>query len=183
MKHRAIAICGLIGSGKSQVGQYLSRLGHTVIDCDDIARQLACDSDIIAKVRQLLGSESIADGKLDRAYIRSVVFGNSELLASYSGIFSSAVADKVIDIASRTPVIFVQLPIFDAVKLDWYRVWNVVCNNSTRVDRTVERDSTTIDDVLAISSRQIAVVGTDTIDNSGSIAQLYQQVDKLLATL
>ncbi len=183
MKHRAIAICGLIGSGKSQVGSYLGQLGYTVIDCDNIARQLACDNDIIEQVRQLLGECSIDNGHLNRPYIRSVVFSDSSLLAKYSAIFNNAVSSMVIDIISNMPLVFVQLPIFSAVAYNWYRVWNVVCSGDVRISRTVARDNTSVDDVVAISNNQVVPICTDTIDNSGSIVQLHEQIDTLLATL
>ncbi len=183
MKHRAIAICGLIGSGKSQVGSYLGQLGYTVIDCDNIAHKLSCDSDIIEQVRQLLGECSIDNGQLNRPYIRSVVFGDSSLLADYSAIFNNAIARAVIGIISDMPLVFVQLPVFSAVAYNWYKVWNVVCSDDVRISRTVARDNTSVGDVVAISNKQVVPTCTDTIDNSGSIVQLHEQIDTLLATL
>lgn len=183
MKHRAIAICGLIGSGKSQVGSYLSQLGYSVIDCDNIARQLSNNSNILEQVRQLLGECSIDNGQLNRPYIRSVVFEDSNLLAKYSAIFNSAIANQVLTAIDNASLVFVQLPVFSAVAYNWHRVWNVVCSDTVRINRTVARDNTSVDDVVAISNNQVVPVSTDTIDNSGSIAQLHEKIDALLAIL
>ncbi len=183
MKHKAIAICGLIGSGKSAVGSYLDKLGYTVVDCDDIARQLATDSNIIAQVQALLGECSISQGQLDRGYIRSVVFADSALLAQYSNIFSSGVADRVLDIISNNSIVFVQLPIYDAIPYSWHSVWNVVCNQDIRLHRTIARDNTSAQDVMDISNQQQPVMGTVTIDNCGTLQQLYDNIDRLLLTL
>ncbi len=183
MKHRAIAICGLIGSGKSTVASYLVTKGYNVIDCDDIARELSQDSDIIAKVHNLLGDASINDGTLNRQYIRSVVFDDITLHHSYSQIFTEAVESRVLDIIASCALVFVQLPIFDAIHYQWHAVWNVVSDDSVRIARTVARDNTSIEDVQTISSRQHSVEGADTIYNCGTIQQLHDNVDILLATL
>ncbi len=183
MKHRAIAICGLIGSGKSQVGRYLVDKGYDVVDCDIIARQVSNDKNILFEVSQLLGEDSIVDGKLNRPYIRSVVFSNSQLLAQYSDIFNHAIRDALVDSIKDMPLVFVQLPVYDAIEYHWYRVWNVVCDEAVRIGRTVSRDKTSTADVEAISNKQKSVNGTDIIDNSGSVEQLHATIDKLLEIL
>ena len=41
MKCKTVAVTGLIGSGKSVVGNYLRQKGFKVIDCDTVARKIA----------------------------------------------------------------------------------------------------------------------------------------------
>ena len=70
MKHKAIAICGYIGSGKSTVGNILRNCGCEVIDCDKLARQVADMPSTVDAVRDLMGDGDVLNGKLNRPYIR-----------------------------------------------------------------------------------------------------------------
>ncbi|MBO5867244.1 MAG: dephospho-CoA kinase, partial [Clostridia bacterium] len=57
MKRNAIALTGVIGSGKSAVGNYLRQKGFVVIDCDKLSREVANHWQVQQKVVQLLGAE------------------------------------------------------------------------------------------------------------------------------
>ena len=50
MKPSRVAVTGGIGSGKSEACRYLRSRGYTVVDCDEIARELANDPEILAEI-------------------------------------------------------------------------------------------------------------------------------------
>ena len=91
MKHKAIAICGYIGSGKSTVGNILRNCGGEVIDCDKLARQVADMPSTVEAVRDLMGDGAVLNGKLNRSYIRSRIFDNNKLLSKYNKIFTAEI--------------------------------------------------------------------------------------------
>ncbi len=76
-----VGITGGIGTGKSVVCKIFETLGIPVLYADDIARWLMeHDTELIAKVKKLLGEEAYTLGKLNRKYIGSVIFNNQEKL-------------------------------------------------------------------------------------------------------
>jgi dephospho-CoA kinase len=77
MKH-VIGLTGGIASGKSTVGRLLSDFGATVIDADQLAREVVVPgSDGLREVVQSFGNGILApDGSLDRKILGTLVFMN-----------------------------------------------------------------------------------------------------------
>ena len=73
-----IGLTGGIGSGKSVVAERLAELGATVIDTDLIAHRVTANKGLaIPAIAMHFGSDFIAaDGSLDRAKMRKLVFSN-----------------------------------------------------------------------------------------------------------
>lgn len=87
-----VGLTGGIGSGKSTVASYFEQLGIPVYDSDYWAKKLMeSDSDVITQLKNLLGEEAYKDGVLQRKWIASKVFGNSELLQRLNGIIHPSV--------------------------------------------------------------------------------------------
>jgi dephospho-CoA kinase len=73
-----VALTGNIASGKSWVARVWQRLGAHVIDADELARRaVEPGSAGLAAVRDVFGEAVIAaDGSLDRARLREIVFND-----------------------------------------------------------------------------------------------------------
>lgn len=184
MKCRVIAITGKIGSGKSVVSAYLTSKGHYVIDCDSVARQLATTSQVVESVRAYLGDEYIVDKQLDRTKIRQYIFGNPQLLDGYNAIFSGIVKQRLLELIQDRQLVFVEIALLRTIDIDWYQIWNVVSNDNLRISRAATRDKTSIQNIVDISNSQRDVDNaTHHIDNSGTLQQLYEQIDILLADI
>ena len=71
-----LGLTGGIGSGKSTVAQILASAGAAIMDADAIARSItAPHGAAIAPIAEAFGPQAIgADGALDRAYMRQLVF-------------------------------------------------------------------------------------------------------------
>jgi len=76
---KRIGLTGGIGSGKSQVADWLQRWGAAVIDTDQISRALtAADGAALPALRSAFGATVFAaDGTLDRAALRERVFADA----------------------------------------------------------------------------------------------------------
>ena len=74
-----IGLTGGIASGKSTVADMFADLGVPVIDTDVIARDVVARGEpALAEIREAFGPDVIAaDGTLDRAAMRSLVFGDN----------------------------------------------------------------------------------------------------------
>ncbi len=87
-----VGICGGIGGGKSTVCALLAGKGVPVYDSDSRAKALMNSSpEIVCAVKAAFGESAYRDGVLDRAYLASRVFGDSEALALLDSIVHPAV--------------------------------------------------------------------------------------------
>lgn len=182
MKHSVIALTGGIGSGKSAVGNYLREKSFTVIDCDKLSREVSTHPQVLQQVANLLGNEYVIDGKLDRAKIRSVVFGNKRLHDEYSKIFHERIKQMLVECVSKSNgTVFVEIPLLDAFDFEWDQIWLVERDVESRVNAVVTRDNVTAQNVLEIVSKQaICTNFTVKIDNNGTLEELFNQVDNLV---
>lgn len=87
-----VGICGGIGGGKSTVCALLAGNGVPVYNSDSRAKALMNSSpEIVRAVKAAFGESAYRDGVLDRAYLASKVFGDSEALACLDSIVHPAV--------------------------------------------------------------------------------------------
>lgn len=188
MKRKIIAVTGGIGSGKSAVICILRNMGYDTLDCDDLAREVSARADVVERVGNLLGSEFVTNGRLNRSAIRSKVFADSEILQRYNGIFfgeTRKLLSERIDGLNRRAAdnspIFVEISVFDAFTFDWDAVWLVECGLSERKRRVMERDGVSAQNVDDVISRQkICSEYTLTIVNDGSLELLETSVENAL---
>ena len=73
-----VGLTGGIGSGKSEVANFLGKLGAVIIDTDVISHEITASSGLaIPSIRQQFGEQMIApDGSLDRHKMRTLIFDN-----------------------------------------------------------------------------------------------------------
>jgi dephospho-CoA kinase len=74
----AIGLTGGIGSGKTTVAHVFARLGAGIVDSDEVSRELtAAGGDAMPAIAREFGERFVAaDGALDRAAMRDLVFEN-----------------------------------------------------------------------------------------------------------
>ncbi len=90
-----VGLTGGIASGKSTVSRRLAELGATVIDYDQLARDVvAAGSAGLAQIRERFGSAVIAaDGTLDRPALGAIVFAEPAALKDLEAITHPAIRD------------------------------------------------------------------------------------------
>ncbi|GGP21475.1 dephospho-CoA kinase [Silvimonas iriomotensis] len=93
---RVIGLTGGAGSGKSTAARLFAELGAGVIDTDDIAHALSRPpSAALDEVRQVFGDDFIAaDGTMDRARMRELVFADPAARARLEAIFHPRILDS-----------------------------------------------------------------------------------------
>jgi dephospho-CoA kinase len=89
----SVALTGNIASGKSTVARLFQRFGATVIDADAVVRELQQPGTPVfeAIVRRFGQGVVAADGGLDRAALRDVVFRDARARADLNAIVHPAV--------------------------------------------------------------------------------------------
>lgn len=189
-----IALTGGIASGKSTIARRLSELGATIVDADQIVRDVqGAGSAVLAQIATAFGGEMIRpDGALDRAALGERVFGDEEALTRLNAIVHPAVREES---ARRFAAAFEAAPdavvVYDVPLLVEARVddpWDLIvvadAPAEVREQRMVElrgmdaaaaraRIASQVPDA---ERREIADI---IIDTSGDLARTVAQVDRL----
>jgi dephospho-CoA kinase len=157
----SIGLTGGIGSGKSQVADWLAEWGAAVIDTDQIAHALtASGGAAIEPLRAAFGAEAIGpDGALDRAWMRARAFGDPaarrQLESVLHPLIDRAVCDQAAQSRGDYQVFVVPLLIESGrwrERVD--RICVVDCDPETQVRRVQARSGLTRETIERIMSAQ-----------------------------
>ncbi len=186
-----IGLTGGIGSGKSAAASRFAELGAAIVDTDAIARELtAPGGSAVPALRSEFGGEYItADGGLDRARMRRLVFQDPEARKKLEAILHPLIrAESHARIAAADrPYVVVVVPLLletGAYRDLIDRVLVVDCAEERQMRRAVERSGLSEDDVRAIMAAQLARAerlarADDVLPNDGSMEDLRRQVNEL----
>lgn len=182
MKRSVIAVTGGIGSGKSEVCKYLRELGYATVDCDELARQIADEPQVVEAVKELLGGQCVQNGAINRKKVREIVFSDGKLLKKYDEIFFLRVKERLTEIVEQTDgALFVEMSVFDAFEFPFDEVWLVKSDENNRVFRVTARDGVSKQSVLNVMSRQRYDGDfTRVFINDGTLDELKKQVSAAL---
>jgi len=157
-----VGLTGGIGSGKSTVGQLLAAVGAALIDTDLIARQLTLPSGAaIDSIARAFGPQLIAaDGALDRARMRDLVFGDAGAKQRLEAILHPLIGletERQAAAAQGAPALVFDVPLLVEsgrwrAKVD--KVLVVDCSEATQVERVVRRSGWTPEAVRAVIASQ-----------------------------
>jgi dephospho-CoA kinase len=187
---RRIGLTGPIGCGKSTVAGWLSELGATVIDADEVAREVvepgsaALGEVVIAFGRGLLGP----DGSLDRAALGRIVFQDPTALARLEAIVHPAVRPRILDAIATAERAGAPAVVIEAIKLVegglaelCDEVWLVVCQPGSQRNRLRGRglDDAEIERRIraqADPAARLAGAATLILDTNGSLDDTRRRV-------
>jgi dephospho-CoA kinase len=190
-----IGLTGGIGSGKSTVAGMLADRGAAVIDTDAIARSLAAPGGAaIDALRAQFGAAAIgADGGLDRARMRQVVFADSAAKSLLEAILHPLIgieSDRQAAAAGDRPQVF-DVPLLVESK-HWRarvdRVLVVDCPAATQIARVTRRSGWAVAAVQAVidqqASREARRAAADAVifNENLSLAELAAEVRSLWAS-
>jgi dephospho-CoA kinase len=192
-----VGLTGNIGAGKSTVAQLLSERGATIIDADILSRR-AVERGTVAydKIVQHWGSAVLgADGLLDRAALRRIVFHDHDQLETLNEIVHPEVERQRIALVAEArtrgdrivvcdiPLLFERhlVELFDQVIL-------VDAPRPLRLERLVlERQLPEADAMAMIATQMPAELkrarADHVIDNVGTLGDLERRVRAVWATL
>ena len=155
-----VGLTGGIGSGKSTVAKIFEVLGVPVYSADDAAKHIMnTDAELREKIIATFGAGSYVNNELNRPYIASIVFENTEKLALLNSLTHPATirdAERWMQQQTSPYVIKEAALIFEsgsAENLDY--VIGVFSPLPLRIKRIMERDNVTRDEVMKRMSRQI----------------------------
>lgn len=186
-----VVLTGGIASGKSAVSEHLAQRGVPVIDTDLLAREVvAPGTPGLAAVVDAFGAQVLAaDGSLDRARMRQLVFGDEEARRRLESLLHpriEAAARARIQALNDAPYCLLVVPLLVETGLfaDADCVVVVDVPESIQLQRLLERDGVdpaTDRRMLAsqVSRAQRLARADAVLDNEGNLAELQAQVAHL----
>jgi dephospho-CoA kinase len=190
-----VGLTGGIGAGKSEVSRLLVERGAVLIDADKIAREVVePGTEGLAAVVEAFGTEVLApDGSLDRPKLGSVVFADSDKLATLNKIVHPLVGTRSAELeatAGPDSVVVHDVPLLTENGLaPLYDLVIVVdASPGTQLDRLTRLRGMSEEDARARMSAQATrekrlEIADIVIDNDVPLERLRARVDEVWAEL
>jgi len=190
-----IGLTGNIATGKSTVLDYLTRLGAYIIDADKLAHQAMTPegSAYHAVVAEFGLAILNPDKTINRKALGQIVFINADLLNKLEQIVHPAVFQMTLKLVETAPSSVIVL---EAVKLleagpmfsQCDEVWVATARPEVQLQRLMElrgMSEETARQRMGMQSPQAAKIyqADRVIDNSGTLDELYAQLDGIWAQL
>jgi dephospho-CoA kinase len=185
-----VGITGGIGSGKSAVTDHLETLGITVVDADKVARVVVePGTSGLAAITEHFGTDVLlANGGLDRAALRKIVFDNHNERKVLEEITHPRIRDEIIRQLSEasSPYVVLSSPLLLESGQNTLADYVVVVDvpEDEQLKRTMARDDNSealVKQIMAAQlDRQTRLSRADaSIMNDTSLEELYERVEAL----
>ena len=157
---KIIGLTGGIGSGKSTVLRLFQELGATIYIADVEAKKLMNNNkELVKEIRLLLGEKAYINNELNKSYISSIVFNDSEKLKALNKLvhpkvrahFKEFIKNKTTEI-----VIYEAAILFESgsnTLCDY--IITVTANFEDKVERIMKRDGVSKQHILARMKHQL----------------------------
>lgn len=196
---KLLGLTGGIACGKSTLADLLRKKGAVVIDADQLVHEMYSEPEFARRVASLFEADVLdAQGRVDRARLGALVFGNKAALQRLELLVHPEVASrreqKLREFSEQTPP--PPVAVLEAVKLiesgqanDCDVVWCVVCSPDTQLRRLIEKRSMPEEAARARLASQppfeekqriLAEQGVPLvcIHNDGSLPEMEEQVQQ-----
>ena len=186
-----VGLTGGIGSGKSRVADLFAARGATVIDTDAIAHAMTAPrGPAMAAIEREFGARYVAaDGALERARMRELVFSDPQAKARLEAILHPLIREATNAAAALAGGAYTMFVVPLLVESgDWKRrvdrVLVVDCPESVQIQRVIARNGLPEALVRAIMAAQACradglAAADDVILNDAGLDELQAQVELL----
>ena len=189
-KRYVVGLTGGIGSGKSAAAQIFRTCGVEVIDADSLAREVVEPGQpALSDIAAYFGSELLtAEGHLDRAALRKIVFSNPEQKSWLENLLHPLIA-KLLQRrlnATKSPYAILESPLL--LETEQYklvdRVIVIDVNEEIQIARSVRRDGSDEAVIRSIIASQIdrskrIQHADDLVSNEEGLEQLREKIEAL----
>jgi dephospho-CoA kinase len=182
-----VALTGGIASGKSETARRFAALGASVIDADIVAREIVQPGmPALEEIAAAFGKQMLdATGSLERAEMRTLIFGDTEARRKLETILHPRVRAEILlrtDNAQGPYVLLVIPLLVETAGYEWVdRVLVIDLPREQQLARAIARDrmppalAEAMIDAQASREQRLAAAD-DVIDNSGTPDALDVQV-------
>lgn len=185
-----IGLTGGIASGKSAVADRLQALGATIVDTDQVSREVVEPGTAgLAAVVERFGRGVLdTNGQLDRRRLREIVFADEQARSALNGILHPRIGERAMQKvrAAAGPYVVLVVPLLveggmaDLVD----RILVIDVPVETQIRRVMHRDGVDREHAESIIAAQAnresrLARADDVIVNDGDLEQLQARVDAL----
>lgn len=196
-----IALTGGIGSGKSEAAKQFAKLGIPVVDTDIIAHELtAAGQPMLAEISRIFGADYLtADGTLDRAKLRTLIFNNPTERLKLEALMHPAIYERALEqladnenrqrSANQAPPAYQILVVPLLFENNRYssivhKTLVIDCDENLQVKRTMARSQLTATEVKTMINAQIKRsdrlnLADEVIENNGSLEELIGKITEI----
>ncbi|KRM57411.1 dephospho-CoA kinase [Secundilactobacillus malefermentans] len=193
---KVIGLTGGIATGKSTVSKIIREQGISVVDADEIARQLvAPESEALKQIISYFGTDYLSEtGKLNRKKLGLLVFTNPQKLIELNNIMNPLIKEeikrqlKTLSNQGKKVVVLDMPTLFEAHFENLVDEITVVeVPESVQLERLMRRDNSIKSDAQSRIDSQLPLKekiakASFVIDNSHAVAETKAQVLKWLAS-
>ena len=189
-KKYVVGLTGGIGSGKSAAAEIFRACGIEVIDADTLAREVVEPGQpALSDIAAHFGSDLVtAEGYLDRAALRRIVFSNPEQRSWLENLLHPLIAELLQRRlnATKSPYAILESPLL--LETEQYklveRVLVIDVSEETQIDRAARRDGSDEEIIKSIIASQIDRAeriqrADDLVSNEESLEQLRESIEAL----
>ncbi len=186
-----IGLTGAVASGKSEALAAFARLGAATLSSDAVAHELLGDSQVRERLVERWGGDVLVDGHVERARIGAIVFGRPDELAWLESVLHPLVGERIVEwrrsLSAGTPLAVIEVPLLFETGMEGFfdATVCVVADESTRAARAGDRGTELLEgrNSRQLSQDEKAARATHVISNDGSLAELQDQVARLVPAL
>ncbi len=189
-------LTGGIGSGKTTVAAILRDKGYTVLDADEIGREVtAKDEPLLRLLVRDFGIDIIReDGSLDRKLLAEKAFNDKRKMHRLNELVQTAILCRAVEkfhklsLSDYNKVMFFDVPLLFEAGWDRYmqQIWLVTAPENVRIQRVEIRDGLTEEEIrerirYQMSEEEKMERADVIIHNDEGMAKLMAQVEKAIA--
>ncbi len=150
---KIIGLTGGIGSGKTTVANHFIGAGIPVYIADDEARKIMQSPEILREIEKIFGSVIFKNEVLNRQKLAEIVFSNSDKLKQLNAIIHPSVkkhfGNWILNYKNSPFVIYETAILFEGGSYkDCDKIITVTAPLETRIERVIQRDKTSRENVL-----------------------------------
>ena len=191
-----IGATGGIGTGKSEVSQYLKELGAAVIDADQVGHTVYLpDTQGWREIVETFGEDILLPNReVDRRKLGPIVFGDPKALEKLNAITHPKIRQRLIELIQEhrekgTEALVMEAAIL--IEVNWVdlvdEVWVTTADDKKVVERVQQRSNLPEEQIRSRINAQMPQEervkhATVVVENNGDLEELRQRLQELWNT-
>ena len=185
-----IGLTGGIGSGKTTVANLFAELGISIIDADQVAREVVEPStSALQQITARYGQQVITmDGQLNRSKLRDIIFASASEREWLETLLHPLIRARMHEYVTqaKSPYCILVIPLLLESKPNELvqRILVVDTPEKSQISRTLLRDKSSAEQIQQIMASQVSrsqrlAAADDVIINDSNLTTLKSQVENL----
>ena len=188
-----IGVMGGIGSGKSEVLNYMETKHHaTIIEADKIAHDILLNDESVKSQAKKLFPDAFNGDEIDTDKMADIVFNDPNKLEALNSLTHPPTINEIINqiTNAKSKYVVVESALFlgEEVADLTDELWFIYCDKKERIRRLIETRGYSKEKAVAIIANQpndedYNSAADEFIDNTGDFDKTIEQVDFALSTM